>query len=303
MAGPASGPSVRLGVVILPELPWGQAAGVWRRAEEMGFDHAWTYDHLAWRSLRDEPWGSTVVTLAAAALVTERIRLGPMVTSPNIRHPVTFAKDLMGLDDVSDGRLTVGLGAGGQGWDATILGQEPWSQGERSARFVEFVEMTDRLLRQPATTYRGRYWTADEARMVPGPVQRPRPPFVIAAAGRRALAMAAAHGRGWVTTGDRNPAGDGPPDAAGAAAMVAAHVRRLEGACEAAGRDPATIDRYVITGPLLDPGLTSPERFRDMLGRYAEAGITDVVVHWPRPTDPFRGDLPTFERCIAAAVA
>ncbi|MGH7287470.1 MAG: LLM class flavin-dependent oxidoreductase, partial [Myxococcota bacterium] len=82
---------MRLGVVILPELRRAELTAVWRRAEELGFDHAFTYDHLAWRSLRDWNWFAAVPTLAAAALATQRIRIGMLVASPNFRHPVPFA--------------------------------------------------------------------------------------------------------------------------------------------------------------------------------------------------------------------
>lgn len=97
------GGRVRVGVVLLPQERWATQRERWRRAEELGFDHAWTYDHLAWRSLADEPWFATVPLLAAAAEATERIALGTFVASPNFRHPVPFAKDVMGLDDVSGG--------------------------------------------------------------------------------------------------------------------------------------------------------------------------------------------------------
>ena len=91
---------MHLGVLILPEFPWATAQSVWRRAEELGFEHAWTYDHLAWRSFRDLTWFAAVPTLTAAAMATERIRLGTLVASPNFRHPVPFAKELVALDDI-----------------------------------------------------------------------------------------------------------------------------------------------------------------------------------------------------------
>src|SRR6266540_4302904 len=131
---------LRVGVLILPERPWRESCVRWQRAEELGFDHAWTYDHLAWRGHRDRPWFSAIPTLTAAALATDRIRLGTLVASPNFRHPVT-------LDDISGGRVTLGIGAGSTGWDATMLGAEPWSPSERRERFREFVELTDILLR------------------------------------------------------------------------------------------------------------------------------------------------------------
>lgn len=101
-------------------------------AEEYGFHHAWTYDHLGWRSLVDKPWFDAVPTLTAAATVTSKIRLGTLVASPNFRHPAHFARELTALDDVSDGRFSVGLGAGGVGFDATVLGAAGLSSGSGS---------------------------------------------------------------------------------------------------------------------------------------------------------------------------
>ena len=76
--------------------------------EDRGFAHGWTYDHLAWRDLAEQDWFGTIPTLTAAATVTTRLRLGTWVTSPNFRHPVTLAKDLMTLDDISGGRVIAG---------------------------------------------------------------------------------------------------------------------------------------------------------------------------------------------------
>jgi alkanesulfonate monooxygenase SsuD/methylene tetrahydromethanopterin reductase-like flavin-dependent oxidoreductase (luciferase family) len=285
---------VRLGVVILPDERWPAAAERWRRVDDLAFDHAWTYDHLSWRSLRDEPWFAMVPTLAAAAAVTTRVRLGPLVASPNFRHPVPFAKELMTLDDVTGGRLAVGLGAGGVGWDATVLATPAWSPQERAGRFEEFVALTDALLRSPATSFDGRWYSADEARMVPGCVQQPRVPFVVAADGRRGMRLAATFGQAWVTTGDRSQSGDVP--AAEGARVVAEQMARLEEACAEVGREPATLDRIVLTGTPLDAGLSSVEAFRDVAGRYEEVGVTDLVVHWPRAGQPYAGDRATFER-------
>jgi alkanesulfonate monooxygenase SsuD/methylene tetrahydromethanopterin reductase-like flavin-dependent oxidoreductase (luciferase family) len=269
---------------------------MWQRAEALGFDHAWTYDHLAWRSLRDSTWFGAIPTLTAAALATERIRIGPLVASPNFRHPVSFAKELITLDDVSGGRLTLGIGSGGVGWDATVLGEEAWSTRERADRFAEFVELTDRLLREQETTYSGRFYSADGARTYPGCVQRPRVPFAVAATGPRAMALAAQHGSTWVTTGDRGY--EQVPPERGAVA-VRKQIAMLEEACAHIGRDPGTIERLVLSGIGLDSGLASPDAFEETVGRYEEAGVTDFVVHWPRASEPFRGDTATFEAIIA----
>ena len=289
---------MRLGVVILPETPWREQATIWRRAEALGFDHAWTYDHIAWRELRDEPWYSAIPTLTAAALVTERMKLGPLVASPNFRHPVPFARELINLDDVSKGRAVLGIGAGGHGWDATILGQDKWSLRERTERFIEFVELLDELLRTPVTSHAGRYYSADDAPMRPGCVQHPRLPFAVAATGPRGMQLAARLGTTWVTTGDRVER-DEAPDAAASAAIVAEQAEQLAAACAAVGRDVSTIDKLVLTGVGLHAGLESAQAFREAVGRYAAAGVTDLVVHWPRPSDPFAGDVAAFERILS----
>ncbi len=288
---------MRFGVVILPDARWSEARGRWRRAEALGFDHAWTYDHLAWRTLRDAPWMAALPTLAAAALSTVRLRLGPLVASPNFRHPVALAKELMTLDDLSGGRLIVGLGAGGEGFDAAVLGQVPWDAAERARRYAEFVALTDRLLREPATTWRGTFYAAEEARNLPGPIQRPRPPFALAATGPRGMALVARYAQIWVTTGDRTGEGPVPPEAG--APMVAGQMRRLDEACTAGGRDPRSLDRLVLTGPQLDPALSSADRFADAVGRYAEIGVSDLCVPWPRASAPYAGDEATFERIFS----
>jgi alkanesulfonate monooxygenase SsuD/methylene tetrahydromethanopterin reductase-like flavin-dependent oxidoreductase (luciferase family) len=286
---------VRVGVVFLPEHPWPRAKELWQRAEALAFDHAWTYDHLSWRMLRDDPWHAAVPTLASAAVVTERIRLGVLVASPNFRHPVPTARELITLDDLSGGRIDFGIGAGGVGWDATTLGNEPWSAKERADRFEEFVVLTDLLLRQEVTTWRGAHYAAHEARSAPGCVQRPRIPFVVAGGGPRGMALAAEHGQCWVTVGTRDREG-GPASVDEGLTTVRAQLAKLDAACAAVGRDPASLDHMVLTGLNLEGGTDSPARFEDTLGRYGELGVTDYVVHWPRPTEPYRGDEDTFVR-------
>jgi alkanesulfonate monooxygenase SsuD/methylene tetrahydromethanopterin reductase-like flavin-dependent oxidoreductase (luciferase family) len=288
---------VRVGVVILPEHPWPRAKALWQRAEALELDHAWTYDHLSWRMLRDDPWHAATPTLAAAAAVTERIRLGTLVASPNFRHPVPTARELITLDDLSGGRFTFGLGAGGLGWDATTLGNEAWSPRERADRFEEFVVLTDLLLRQPVTTWRGEHYAAHEARSAPGCVQQPRLPLVLAAGGPRGLALTVEHGQGWVTVGERDRAG-GAAALDESVATVAAQLAKVDEACAAGGRDPATLDRYVLTGLNLDSGLRSVREFDELVDRYEAIGITDLVVHWPRPAPPYEGDEATFLRIL-----
>lgn len=287
---------MRLSTVILPLYRRAELQSVWRRAEELGFDVGYTYDHLSWQELRDRPWFGAVPTLAGAALATDRLRLGTLVTSPNFRHPVPLAKDLMSLDDLSDGRLVVGIGSGGTGFDASVLGGAPWTSAERAARFGEFVALLDRLLTEPSTTEAGTYYAAVEARMLPGCVQRPRPPFVVAATGRRGFDLVARHGQGWVTYGA--PGRPDSPPAEDATAAVGAQLRTLDAACRAAGRDPGAVDRVLLGGLTSERPLDSVDAFVDWAGRYRALGMTEVVVHWPVADSRFATDPDRFERVV-----
>jgi len=280
---------VRVGIVILPEYRWLLAEPKWRAAETYGFDHAWTYDHIGWRSLVDGPWFDAVPTLTAAAMVTRRIRLGTLVASPNFRHPVPFARSLLALDDVSNGRMVLGVGAGTlAGYDNHVLGGEPPEPRPRADRFAEFVTQLDSLLTNERTTIDGEYYTSVDARSAPGCVQHPRLPFVVAANGPRTMRLAARFGQGWVTTGS---AAD---DIEAWWSGVADLARRFD---ETAGDRP--VDRYLSLDSAPVFSLSSVDYFRDAMGRAGELGFTDIVCHWPRPDGVYAGRLNVLERVAA----
>lgn len=304
---------MRLSTVILPIHRWGEGQKVWQRAEDLGFHASYTYDHLSWRSFRGGPWFGAVPTLTAAATATRSMRLGTLVTSPNFRHPVPLAKELITLDDVSDGRITLGIGAGGTGFDATTLrgrATEPWSPQERAARFAEFVTLLDRLLTEPAgVTYEGDFYTANGARNLPGCVQRERLPFTVAATGPRGLRVAARHGQGWVTTGDPKLYESGTLDESDGA--LRGQLAGLDKACTEAGRDVAELDKVLLAGftPDFHPvrwggrrPIDSLDGFVDFAGRHAQLGFNEIVVHWPIPDSDFAADEKLFERIATEAL-
>ncbi len=273
------------------------AKPLWRRAEELGFDHAWTYDHLSWRSLAGEPWGATIPTLTAAATATTSIRLGTFVSSPNYRHPVPFAKDLATLDDIASGRFILGVGSGGTGFDAFVLGQEQLTGRERHERFVEFVRGLDALLRfeqegSGGISFDGEWFTASEARMVGEPAQHPRMPLVVAADGPKGLDLVAELADGWVTLGRES---DTREEWWRSVADVS---HRLDDTLAAHGRDVASLDRYLN----LDAhryALESVDIWQDAVGRAAELGFTDVVTHWPRVNGVYAGSEDTLAEVAA----
>ncbi|MFE1575256.1 LLM class flavin-dependent oxidoreductase [Streptomyces fradiae] len=296
--------TLRLSTVILPVRRWHEGGrDQWTRAEELGFHAAYTYDHLSWRSFRDGPWFGALPTLTAAAAATRRMRLGTLVTSPNFRHPVTLAKELISLDDISGGRITLGIGAGGSGFDATALGQEAWTPRERADRFAEFVPLLDRLLTEGAVTHEGPHYSAVEARNVPGCVQRPRLPFAVAATGPRGMRLAARHGQAWVTTGDPKLFETGTPEQSRAA--LREQLDRLGKACAEIGRDAAEPDKILLTGftPEANGVLDSVDAFVDFAGRHAELGFDEIVVHAPIPGSVFAADEVVFERIATEGIA
>ncbi|WP_037335124.1 LLM class flavin-dependent oxidoreductase [Saccharomonospora piscinae] len=284
---------MRVGIVILPEDRWWAAEPKWRVAEEYGFDHAWTYDHLGWRSLVDGPWFSAGPTLAAAAMVTSTIRLGTFVASPNFRHPVPFAREVITLDDLADGRLVLGVGAGGQGYDAEVLGTPELSPGRRVDRFVEFVDALDGLLRTDGFDYSGEYYSAKGARNLPGCVQRPRSPLLIAANGPRAMAYAARQGEGWITTGQPGAVSTQEQWWQGVATLSA----RFDETLAETGRGEVVRCLSLDAAPVFS--LSSREAFVDAVGRAQELGFTDVVVHWPRSGEPYQGQESVLEEVAA----
>ncbi|MET4640129.1 LLM class flavin-dependent oxidoreductase [Mycetocola sp. 2940] len=279
---------MRCGITILPQDHWPQARRKWTAAEEYGFDSAWTYDHLSWRSLADEPWHATIPTLTAAALSTSTIRLGAIVASPNFRHPVPFAKEIATLDDIAGGRLLLGIGAGGTGFDAFVLGQPEYTAKERQDRFAEFVSGMDLLLRHelPASggvSFDGDWFTAVNARMVGAPAQHPRVPFVVAANGPKGMRVAAEYGQGWVTTGQDGAVGEEWWDS------VAEISRRFDDAAISVGTDPLSVDRYLMIDSGGSYALESIGRFDEAVGRAADLGFTDVITHWPRADGVYAG--------------
>jgi len=290
---------VRIGIVILPDQRWSVAGRRWQRAEEYGFDHAWTYDHLGWRDLIDGPWFDAVTTLTAAAMVTRRIRLGTFVASPNFRHPVHFTREITALDDISQGRLLLGVGAGGVGFDTAVLGVLELTLGQRVDRFAEFLELLDLLLRTDRVTWTGTYFTAVDARNNPGPVQRPRPPLVVAANGPRALKLAARYGDGWVTTGLTTARYVGAPQTLTSVdewwRSVATVSSMFNDALSATGRPVDAVDRYLNLDSSPVYSMSSADAFTDAVGRATELGFTDVVAHWPRASGWYAGDEKVLE--------
>ena len=284
---------------MLPTDPWPETALRAQHLEALGYDHLWTYDHLSWRRYRGRPWHSALPWLTGLAGATEHIRLGTMVASPNLRHPVTLAQDAVTLDHVSGGRFVLGVGAGGIGFDATVFGAQALTKPELVARLEEFVALLARLFADDVVSYAGTYYTVHEACIRPAAVQAPRVPLAIAAGGDKALDVVARYADAWITYAEAAGA-DLDPDAA--SARLRAQMRRLDDACVAAGREPSSVQRIYLIGNTQERPLASTAAFDDFVGRYADIGCTDLVFHHPRADDPVWDEPESIVDEIAAEV-
>jgi alkanesulfonate monooxygenase SsuD/methylene tetrahydromethanopterin reductase-like flavin-dependent oxidoreductase (luciferase family) len=292
---------VRVGLVILPSDRWREARRQWEWADDVGFATAWTYDHIRWGGMPDGPWHAAVPVLAAAAAVTRRVRLGTLVASPNFRHPVPLARDVLALDDVSGGRFDLGIGPGSGGPDATALGQPPWSSTERMDRFEEFLRILRAILDGDAdarTTITGRYYAAADTPSTPGALQAPFP-LTIAAGGPRGLGLAVDFGQQWVTIG---PASGTPRTPEAILRAARQQCALLDAACNERGRDVATLRKVLLWTPT-ETILTSRHQFDELAAPYEELGFNEFVLHHPAQSGPYGGSIPVFEQIAAGHAA
>jgi alkanesulfonate monooxygenase SsuD/methylene tetrahydromethanopterin reductase-like flavin-dependent oxidoreductase (luciferase family) len=185
----------------------------------------------------------------------------------------------MTVDRLTAGRLELGLGVGDPSAGGQAAGID-WSPAEQVARFGEFVELIDLLLRQEITSYEGVYYRCRDAEVIPRPVQQPRPPITIAAHGPKMLQIAARFADGWSQWG-----GYDVETEADLLEVTSHRCQRFDEYADRAGRDPAGIRHSLVCFPPLTPW-ESPDYFTEMVGRYQSVGIDEFVLYWPRSWRP-----------------
>jgi probable F420-dependent oxidoreductase len=168
--------------------------GYLTRAEELGFDSAWTQEQLlgSWNQL------APIETMTYAAACTQRLRLGCVVFVSTLYSPVHLAKSLSTLDQLSQGRIEVGVGTGGPHRPFAAFGVDP---ARYVTRFTEGIALMKALWMQPQVTFDGKFWQLKDAAMEPKPVQKPYPPLWFGAAGEPALRRAVRLGDGFFGAG------------------------------------------------------------------------------------------------------
>jgi probable F420-dependent oxidoreductase len=264
---------------------WSDLAALARRAEEAGFDSLWIQDHLLFRfegkDAAEAPWESFSL-LAALAAVTERAELGTLVTCTSFRNPALTAKIADTIDEISGGRVVLGLGAG---WHEPEYIAYGYPFDHRVSRFEEALQIIHGLLRDGQIDFEGRYYSARECELRPRGPRPQGPPILLGTTGHRMLRLTARYADAWNVyfsrTGNR---------AGGIPELRAA----VDDACREVGRDPATLERTAavfvdLTGQLSDePSAVNPsgqpplsgepeEIARELLAYLAE-GVTHLQV-------------------------
>jgi len=245
---PSSNRPLRVGIQ-LPEVErevrWPEYLEMARRAEAVGFDGLWLGDHLLYRlgdgSTRG-PWEAWTM-LAALAASTSRIRLGPLVAATSFHAPQMLAKLAATVDEVSGGRLVLGLGAG---WNETEFAAFGFPFDHRIDRFEEAFTIVRTLLREGAIDFDGRYYRARDCELLPRPARPGGPPILIGSSGPRMLRIAMPYVDAWnvwYTDFGNSPAGLPP------------YLERVDAACRDVGRDPAAVVRTAAVHVRLPGGI------------------------------------------------
>jgi F420-dependent oxidoreductase-like protein len=242
---------------------------VWQEAEDIpSIEHAWLFDHFA--AIQGDVAGPCLegwTALAALAAVTERLRLGIMVTGNTYRHPAVLAKIAATVDVISGGRLDFGIGAGWNVYEHESMGIPLYAPGERIRRLDEACALIKQLFTQPTVDFDGRYYQLKEARSEPKPVQRPHPPFVIGGGGEQlTLRVVAKHADIW------NYSGADVDEFRHKVAVLHEH-------CAAVDRDPGDIVLSYQHRLRVDNLASSVGQ----LQRFVEAGATHLVLILPAP--------------------
>jgi probable F420-dependent oxidoreductase len=273
---------LRVGIQ-LPEVErvvrWPELVAMARAAEGVGFDSVWLGDHLLYRDEgRPEsgPWDVWTM-LAGLAAATERVDLGPLVACLGFHPPGVLARMAAAVDEISGGRLVLGVGAG---WNRTEFDAFGLPYDRRVDRFEEAFTIVRRLLAGERVTLTGRFSSTEDAVLLPAPARRP--PLVLGSTGARMMAVALPHVDAWNTWFDL---------CGNTAEGFAAESARVTEAARRAGRDPAEIERSACVFVVLDrepPGRPlrddfdpvegPPERIAAHLGELADAGAAEAIL-------------------------
>lgn len=234
-----------------------------KKAETLPYDSLWVQEQI----LTDYALLEPVALLNYVAALTSKLKLGTSVILPAIRNPVQLAKELATLDQLSQGRLIVGVGVGGPHMREAVFGVP---SENRARRFVETLQVMKAFWTQPKATMNGNFWQFENIPMEPGPLQQPHPPIWFGARTEIGIKRAVRHGDGWMGAGSSS------------SADFVQHVEWLRRFLDAAQRDPATfpISKRVYLA-VDDNKSRAEQRLRAWFGRrYLNAAMAVQVSIW-----------------------
>jgi alkanesulfonate monooxygenase SsuD/methylene tetrahydromethanopterin reductase-like flavin-dependent oxidoreductase (luciferase family) len=266
---------------------WSDLREMAHLGEQIGADSLWITDHLIHREPGEAPRGMWECwsLISALAAVTERPEIGTLVLSTSFRNPALLAKMADTVDEISGGRLILGIGAG---WNEPEYRAFGYPFDHRTDRFTEALAIISGLLREGRLDFEGAYYQARDCELRPRGPRPQGPPIMIGAsgAGPRMLELSARHADTWNTwfSGTGNTL-------EGLRPLLA----RVDAACEAVGRDPRTLERsaavIVEVGPHEPSAMTGPPvtgsaaEIAAERRAYADAGVSHVQV-WLEPNTP-----------------
>jgi len=255
--------------------------------EQISVDSLWITDHLIHREPGEEPRGMWECwsLISALAAVTERAEIGTLVICTGFRNPSLLAKMADTVEEISGGRLILGIGAG---WNEPEYRAFGYPFDHRTDRFEEALAIISALLREGHVDFSGTYYEARDCELRPRGPRPNGPPIMVGAsqAGPRMLDLTARHADGWNTWfGSTGNTVEG----------LQPLLDRVDAACAAAGRDPASLERsaavIVEVGPHVPSAMTglplkgSPAEIAAGLRAYADAGVSHLQV-WLEPNTP-----------------
>lgn len=265
---------------------WQSMVDFWKEADQIDlYSTGWTFDHF-YPIFSDEkgPCFEGWTMLAFMAGVTNRIRLGALVTGNTHRHPAVLANMAATIDVASGGRLEIGLGAGWAENEHAAYGMDLPPLRERFDRLAEACAVIDKLLTDEWSNFDGTHYQLTNARSEPKPIQQPRPPIVIGGKGeKRTLRIVAEWADEW------NFPGGQPSELEHLIGVLHQH-------CADIGRNPAEISISVKAEADIDPA-----EFADLTASYRSAGAQHIIAHFPAPHDPAR--LGLLAEALAPVVA
>jgi F420-dependent oxidoreductase-like protein len=265
---------IRFGVQTPPQhATYQQIADVWKEADELGYDSAFTFDHfMPIFSDTGGPCFEGWTLLAALAAQTRRIQAGVLVTGNTYRNPVVVAKMAATIDHACNGRLILGMGAAWFEAEHTAYGFPFHTVGGRARRLDEAVQVLKLLFTQAKTTYSGKYYQLKDAPFEPKAVQKPHPPILIGGVGPKLIQpIVAKHADIWNFFAD--------PDAEKTKALC----QHFDEVCRKVGRDPAAIEKSAGVRANLLEG--SNKEVRARIQSWIDAGARHFIISLPPPYD------------------